>query len=406
MSIAILLKIFSDCCLIFAILCAGPVSLAVPALIPALICGIAAALATFCEDKGWSALCKLCAALPLCCVLLGGSIGNRILFLIPAAYTSFIILRGELALEYSDYRYFFTRSLALLGGAYVVAGIWNYLIQITASSIPSLDAAAILRYSMVHLLCGVVLQRQLRLGVGYRAEGGRRQMATLLGTTGVIVVGFLTAEPLLRQGFSGAIRFLISLILIPLMFLVELISNWIIKRNNNDKDQKAHEAFMEHLQNIGFAPGGEAQPEPPPPAGETINLDQLWIVLAAIMLLFAAALLLYSFRKRKPTVNQKNHGSRVVTPPKKQRTSALSNRSRVRQLYRDFLRTEQNLGMQIKTSHTSGDILEQIHKDTDPGSAAQLREVYLSARYDDRQNISRSQVERAKQALRGTRKTS
>ena len=75
MSIAILLKIFSDCCLIFAILCAGPVSLAVPALIPALICGIAAALATFCEDKGWSALCKLCAALPLCCVLLGGSIG-------------------------------------------------------------------------------------------------------------------------------------------------------------------------------------------------------------------------------------------------------------------------------------------------------------------------------------------
>jgi hypothetical protein len=31
--------------------------------------------------------------------------------------------------------------------------------------------------------------------------------------------------------------------------------------------------------------------------------------------------------------------------------------------------------------------------------------VYLAARYDDRQGVSRSQVERAKRALKGTRRT-
>lgn len=402
MSIAMLLKVFSDCCIIFAILCAGPIPLTVPALIPALLCGIAACFATLADDKGWTALTRLCALLPLCCVLFGGGVGQRILFFIPAAYTAFIILRGELALEYADYRYFFVRTLGLLAAVYAVAGIWNYLTGITDASMPRLDTAAILRYSMVHLICGVVLQRQLRLGVGYRAEGGRRQMATLLGTTGIVTVSFLTAEPLLRQGFAGAIRFLISLVLIPVMFLVELISGWIIKRTD-EEDKKAHEAFMEHLENIGFAPGGEAQPEPQPPTGETINLENLWIILAGILLLFAAALLLYSFRKRRPTVQQGKNAVRVVTPPRKKRTSALSNRGRVRQLYRDFLRMERDLGMQLKSNHTSSDVLAQIHKDTNPDSAAQLRQVYLSARYDERQNIDRSQVEKARRALKGTR---
>jgi hypothetical protein len=403
MSTAILLKIFSDCCILFAIVCAGPITLSVPALIPALICAIAAGLATYAEDKGWTKVGRLCALLPMLCLLLPGSIGEGILFLIPAVYTAVTILRGDLALEYSEYRYFFVRSLGLLAAVYVVAGIWNYLIGITDATMPRLNADATVRYSVVHLLCGVVLQRQLRLGVGHRAEGGRRQMATLLGTAGTVVIGFLAAEPLLRRSLGDGIRLLISLILLPIMYLVDLIGYWIINKKSPPKDPEAYEEYLEHLGNMGFASGGDVPPSAAPPTDETVNLDGFWVIPVAILLLIAAGLLLHSFRKRRPTVRQSKSDGRVVTPPKKKRTSALSNRGRVRQLYREFLRTERDLGMQLKISHTSGDVLEQIHKDTDRDSAARLRQVYLAARYDERQNVDKRQLEKARRALKGTR---
>ena len=60
-------------------------------------------------------------------------------------------------------------------------------------------------------------------------------------------------------------------------------------------------------------------------------------------------------------------------------------------------------GLKLKKNDTSADVLCRIHQDTDKESAAALRQVYLSARYDDRQNISREQVNAAKQALKGTK---
>lgn len=403
MSTAILLKIFSDCCILFAIVCAGPISLSVPALVPALICACAAGLAVYADDKGWTPLVRLCALLPITCLLLAGSVGEGILFLIPAVYTAVTILRGNLSLEYAEYRYFFIRSLGLLAAVYVVAGIWNYLIGITEASIPQLNASAVVRYGIVHLLCGVVLQRQLRLGVGNRAEGGRRQMATLLGTTGTVVLGFLAAEPLLRRSLSEGVRLLISFILMPIMYLVERFSDWLLYRKGPPKDPEAYQEYLDRLGEVGFAPGGEVPPSPTPPADETVSLDGFWIVPIAILLLIAAVLLLHSFRKRRPTVRQMKSDGRVVTPPKKKRTSALSNRGRVRQLYREFLRAERDLGLQLKANHTSDDVLARIHKDTDRDGAARLRQVYLAARYDERQSVDKRQVEAAKRALKTTR---
>ena len=403
MSTAVFLKIFSDCCILFAIVCTGPITLSVPALVPALICAAAVGLASYADDKGWTPLVRLCALLPLTVLLLAGGIGEGILFLIPAVYAAVTVLRGNLALEYSEYRYFFIRSLGLLAAVYVVAGIWNYLVGITEAAMPRLNVSATLRYGIVHLLCGVVLQRQLRLGVGHRAEGGRRQMATLLGTAGVVVTAFLAAEPLLRRSLGEGIRFLISMILVPAVYLVERISDAIVRRKDPPKDPQAYEEYLEHLQNMGFAPGGDVPPGPMQPSDETVSLEGFWILPVAILLLIAAGLLLHSFRKRRPTVGQSKNEERVVVPPKKKRASALSNRGRVRQLYREFLRSERDLGLELKASHTSGDVLARLHRDTDRDSASRLRQVYLRARYDEREPVDRRQVEAARRALKGAR---
>ena len=126
-------------------------------------------------------------------------------------------------------------------------------------------------------------------------------------------------------------------------------------------------------------------------------------VVVAVLLLIAAVLLYKSFQKRRVFADTGKIKLSVVDPPKKNRPSVLSNRHKVRQMYREFLRTENGWGLKLKKNDTSADVLRRIHQDTDKESAVALRQVYLSARYDDRQNITREQVNAAKQALKGTK---
>ena len=404
MSAMMLLKIFSDCCICFAILGSGPVAFTLPLLLPALICGVAAAIATFFDQKSWDGLRRLSAVLPFACLLLAENGGQALILLVPAAYTAFVILQGKLHLEYSAYRHFFVRSLMLLAGVFAVANIWGFLTQISDAATLQLNISVIVRYSLVHLLCGVVLQRQLRLGVGYRAEGGRRQMAMLLGTSTAIVVGFLAAEPLLRKGAGELLGWLFSLIMVPVGFLADLIAKFFASFTKAESDRETYEEFIDYIESIGLGgavEGGQAGQ----PSETTFDTTVIWVILVSILLLVAALLLLRSFYKRKGEFRTGDETIQLVTSPKKRKQSSFSNRGRIRLIYRDFLRGEKSLGMQLKQNDTSQDVLDRIHKSTDRPSAEQLRQIYLLARYDDRQTITRSQVEQAKRAIKGTHRT-
>ena len=405
MSAMMMLKIFSDCCICFAILGSGPVSFSLPLLIPACICGISAGIATFFDRRELDVLRRLSALLPFCCLLLSQGRGQSLILSVTAIYTAGVILRGKLELEYSNYRHFFIRSLILLAIVYAVAQIWNFLTQITTTEVLRLDAGLILRYSLVHLLCGVVLQRQLRLGVGSKAEGGRRQMATLLGTSTTIVVGFLAAEPLLRRGAAAVLRYLMSLLMLPIGYLIDLVWKFLQSLFYRKEDEKAYQEFVDHMQSInqGFVPS-PGQPNQPP-AEFGMNATDLWTILVAAFVLAAAVLLLRSFFKRSAELSGGEQTIGLVAVPKKKKDPTFSNRARVRQIYRDFLRVEKNLGMRLKHSDTSADVLSRIHPNTDRPSAEELRQVYLAARYDDRQTITRSHVEQAKRAIKGARST-
>lgn len=406
MSIAMVLKIFSDCCICFAILGSGPLQLDIPLLIPAFLYGASAGMASFFEEKGQPAIRRLCALLPLCCLLLARSWQQGLLLIIPALYTSLVILRGKLELEYYSYRRFFLRSLILVGAAYLIVNIWAFLAQATNDPLPELDAGVILRYGLVHLLCGVVLQRQLRLGVGYRSEGGRRQLSMLLGTAGTIVLGFFAAEPLLRQGITALAKGVVSLIGLPFLFIFELFV-WVVDHLRQSQSEKLPDHSSVNISGDGAVTSTGEQ------VGQIVN-DRvekaedptlIWVVLVVIFLLAAAVIVFRSFQKRHAAGDSGEIEGGIVTAPKKKKASALSNRSKVRQLYREFLRVENGSGLKLKPCDTSEDILRRIHPNTNRESANDLRQVYLIARYDDRQSISRGQVNQAKRALKGTRRT-
>jgi hypothetical protein len=403
MSVLMILKIFSDCCICFALLASGPVDFSLPLLIPALICGISAGIGSFFGQKNWTFFRILSAVLPFISLIWAKSTGETLVFAIPAAYTALVILRNRLDLEYYGYRRFFISSLFVLGGAYTLLNVWIFLSQITNDVAPILSPEEILRYGLVHLLCGIVLQRQLRLGVGHKAEGNRRQLAVLLATGGAIGVGFVAAEPLLRKGAGWLLRTIVTLLLTPFLLLYELIAKFLEVIKDWGGEEKSWENFLDKMAEQ-LNPGGEQFWGPQePPVQQELDPTTIWIVLISIVLLILGIILLRSFLKSRADAGNQEIVTRLPPPPKKKKTPPLSNRNRVRQIYRDFLRTENGRGLKLKCSDTSADVQNRLHPNTNAQSAADLRQIYLKARYDDRHSISRSQLEQAKQALRGTR---
>lgn len=408
MSIAMILKIFSDCCICFAILSSGPVQFAIPLLLPALICGISAGIATFFYEKGWRLLCFICGFLPFLSLLLADGSSQALLVAIPAIYTAFVIFRRKLELEYYSYNQFFTRSLLLLGISYLVVNVFIFLSVASGDGAPPMDAEVILRYGFVHTLCGIVLQRQLRLGMESDSTNNRRQLTSLLGVAATIVIGFLVAEPLLRQQLLGIVKMVLFLFGVPVMAVIQ-IASWLIEwffQSDNQLPQgiaKPTGAAPSFTLPAVSMPGGTGAPEEEKAEAVPVDPILLWGLLVAVLLLIAGVLLYKSFQKRKSFGEVGKIRLSAVDTPKKKRPLVLSNRHKVRQLYREFLRTENGWGLKLKKNDTSADVLGRIHPDTDKESAAALRQVYLSARYDDRQNISREQVNAAKQALKGTK---
>lgn len=408
MSVLMLLKIFSDCCICFALLASGPVSFDFPLLLPALLLGVIASTAAFFERKGWKVLRCLCGVLPALCLLIGENRGQTLILAIPAIYTSLIIFMGKLELEYYSYSRFLLQSLWVLGGAYVIVLTWEFLTTITGKPVTLLDAGVMFRYGFVHMVCGIVLQRQLRLGVDQISKSGRRQISALLGTGGGIAFGFLVAEPFLRMQVLGLVKIALLALGVPVVFVIELISKGL-----NAVQQILPGKPGQTTQGSGTGAGGNAVVKPPEigvvpsdPAPEAKELDPalVWGVVVAALLIVTAVILYKSFQKERSAVAVGEVTGVVAASPKRKRSDRISNRYKVRQIYREFLRVENGRGLKLKKSDTSEDVLKRIHPETDKNSAEALRQVYLSARYDDRQSISRDQLNAAKQAFKGTKK--
>ncbi len=401
MSIGILLKIFSDCCVCFAILGAFPsvITYSYPLLIPALLSGIAAGLAAFFSGKNRPVLSRLCAIIPYCSLFFIGGAGEIIILLPVLVYVTVVILRGRLQLEYYTYRQYFKRSLLLLGMLFLALSAFSFLENFAGEGESIIQAGVTLRYGIVHLLCGVILQRQLRLGMERRGQGGAGQIAIMLGGTGVVIAGFLVVEPVLRQGAAAVFKTVISAIFGSLMAVVELFTSLLdevelnvmqeqVEQVRGDDDPIVRDTLGQMIQQVMQE--------------EEYSRSLWWIVLVAAVLIAAMVLMFVTFRKKSGTVRSVETVA-TVKVPEKTKISRYSNRGKVRQLYREFLRQEKKRGLLLKQDYTSKDILQRVSKDTDEKAAAELRALYIRARYDESHEISRAQVEEAKAALKRSR---
>lgn len=401
MSIWMILKVFSDACVIFGILGAFPTAFAYSGslLIPALLCGVGVGVAASVQDAGWGRLRWLGGILPLGWLYFAPA-GETLILLPVIGYALLVILRGQFRLEYYGYRQNFKQSLILTGALYIILSMFSYLEGISNSDIRTIEAEVTLRYGIVHLITGVILLRQLRLGLTRTAQGSRGQIAAILTGTGTVILGFLAAEPYLRKGASAVLNSLLSMVASAVMVVYNLITKLV--------DQIEVQQMQEQVQEIRQDSGIPAMGPVFQQMVEQVNqgseeASNWWVFLVLVVLVIAMALMLKSFRKRGGETMTHEIVQTLNAPKQEQKDPRRSNRGKVRHYYREFLRMEKKRGLKLRKDLTTEDILRRISNDTDVAAASELRGIYIRARYNRNHDVTREQVDAAKRALKRSR---
>lgn len=399
MIISVFLKMFSDACLCFAIL--GTFQTVFPfsyqPIYAALLCGGGAAIAAALLESGKGNLRCLGIVLPLISLILADGFSNMLILIPVVGYTAAVIFRGQFHLDYYDFRDNFRRGLILVCGLYIALYFIWFIENMAYENYRSISPENMLRYGIVYIICGILLQRQLRLGAENRAHGSAVQIGMILLGTGTVILGFSAASEWLKKGAYQVFRVFLSVILAIPMVIYQLLYYLLNLEDVDKMEEKIAEEIIAESQPV-VEPVQEqyiyeAIQEPREEPG------YWWVVLVVVLVLGVMIWLYYSYRKKNQQVLTDESISTLESAEQGRKDSRRSNRGKIRQYYREYLRLERKRGIVLKKNMTTEDILQKITPFTDKNAAAQLREVYLEARYNENGEITRQQVEEAREAL-------
>ena len=401
------LKIFSDCCIFFGLLGIAPSLLPYSYPLPAaaLICAIAAALAALLHNKNKLLLSAACAVLPFLSLLMANGWKEMLILIVPIVYTCAIILRGDLYLQYFHYRHFFIRSMGLLIGLWCAISAAVYIEDPKQVHEQVIFTSILLQYALIHFICGVILQRQLRMGESSHSHGGAGQVIGMLGSAGVTALCFLVTDSLLQDKFLQLVRDTLAVVMMALTPLTELLikaRKWSLERQllvrENWKKTAEHPDDVLDMDAIRENSAILQETE-----GSPVGGNSAWLMIIAIVgVVIFFVLMFFVFSNLRPQKGAAFLSAEVRGKEKSKKSSfiRLSPRARVRQAYRDFLHHQKQKGFVLKKHYTTADILQKVSSPETDTAAAQLREVYLSARYDEQREVTRQQADAARSALR------
>lgn len=410
MSFLMFLKIFGDVCLCFSVLGAFPALFPheFTVLWPALLCGLGAGIAALFADQGRGRL-KYLGVLFGAASLLFPRTPIEFLMLLPGIlYTGAVIIRGSMHLEYYSFRDMFRKSMMFWGIFFGVIFLLSSFESISKASQVVLNHEEPLFYGILYALCGIFLLRQLRMG----ADSTRRdsamsvvQMAVVLVGTGAGALGILAAEQVMHESIldlmGSALSFLIGL---PLV-IVQKIYSFVVSIFEQDFNE-----YLDYRETLDATTHETYEALPMETVSQTVadavkDRYPWWLaVLILVIMIAVLVVLLRSFHRNWARTQVREQISRVTPPEKEKKQPRRSNRSKVRRYYREFIRNERRRGLRFRTNQTSQDILEAISPQTDSDAAAQLREVYLKARYDAGYEVTSEDVRLAKELLRKSQK--
>lgn len=408
MSILMCLKLFGDLCLYFSVVGAFPSLFfhSFSLLWPAVLCGVGTGMAAFASERGKDRLRFLGLLLPASAFLLCGSWMDLLILLPAVIYTGAVIIRGSLALEYYGQRQFFLRSLVAWAIFFVVICLLQHFESMTLVVPRALtfDYGTALVYGLLYGGAQVVLLLRLRMGEE-EAQAGKlhgAQMAGVLTATGGFLLAAVGLERLLLERGTSLLGQLVKVGWTLFSLLTELIG--LLFKG----EQKELEELLEERQPTDptFAtnpfPTGEGTA---PVVEESKEIAFPWW-LAVFILLALLAVLLYMLKTFHTACGGGHTEEKIqaLSPQdREEKEVRRTNREKVRRSYRAFLKAEKRKGLKLRTDQTSEDILHSLGENTDRQAAAQLRQVYLRARYDEQHPVTQEQVKEARSAMRKTR---
>lgn len=407
-------KLFGDACLYFSVIGALPTLFVHDAsfLWPALLCGIGGAAASWLSNRGKGNVSGLAVLIPLLGLLFADQPVELLSLIPPVIYTLIVILRGDFALEYLSFRDFFRKSMIAWVIFFVLLFLACTVENITQTWRRSLAFEETLEMGVFYAVCGVILQRQLRLGNDGSSEDRKRnsiQSAAVLGGTGAVVLSFWAFQQFLAEhakGFMNALgELLLYICTLPLTLIVWILAPLIEEMTGfYEETQPPSESTEETLEHIVTVAAGETT-EPVANAVDGGTGYPWWLVVLILSLLLILLLVgLKLYRKKAADNALPQSFAKADRPERRSAENGSSNRAKVRRYYREHLKLEQRRGMRLGTNQTSADILEKISDSTDEKAAAALRQVYLKARYDDTGSVTNEDVQRAKTAIKQLRK--
>lgn len=387
MSFLMAVKVLSDLCLYF-----GIVGGAAPwfggtelfLLWPALLCAGGVWLAGL-SDRG--PVLRLAGLLPpLASLLLANSLFDCILLAPALLYTALLILTGRLDLNRDQYHDFFFRSAVVAGILFLV--VLSYSLS---------DWRTMLFFLSLYLLLGVYLMRQLRLDQsGWGVKG--LNFLSLLGT--LVLGGVLCLAALLVLQLAGPVWGLVCYVLLQGLSVVIYAAAFLCRflpslkgREPQDVEITTVDDTLQQLEELR----GETNP----------ITDQILTIIGIVLAVLIAALVIWRMlkttRRRSSAASRMVHSERIDVPRETGPVLFRSDRDKVRRSYRKFMLLLLNR-TQLKASYTSMEINNSAAFLQNEAPADRLRQLYLTARYDQETEVTSQQAKEAKELVKAISK--
>lgn len=358
-----------------------------------LLCAFATGIGARFQEK--KTIRILVALLPFLSFLLAQS-SIQVIFLVPPIiYTGMYLVTGKWNTEYLTYKAFFQVSgiLCILFLLVCMAGMTGFNTTIVLGT--------------MYLVLGTFVLRQFRMGPGTGPKGKWMDLASLflLTLAGAAIAGICYL--LLTKGASGLIY-----IFYPFGYLFALIVRLVTKLSNvlhvresvypetvPSTEQETETEFTYHTVTQ------EAPPDAPPDISGLISL------IVGILSVVVVAYLFYRLWKWLHTqetegVEGEIHYEEIEGTIKQEKRSLFrSNRQKIRHIYLQYLVYLNVHGIFRKRSDSSEDVLRMTkeHLASENGKAAiaeRLREIYILARYEEKNKIDDTMVQEAKELLK------
>ena len=389
MSLLAALKVFGDLTLVAAV-----ASVVIPwfsltpgnFLLPMLLCAVGILVASLLQNR---AALRFAGMVPCLCAF--AFCGNRVdaVVVFPmVVYCLWLIWADGLTMSYDGYRDFFKAGAVFHGVCFLFASV-------------NMDWLLMLPYTVLYFVIAVFLLRNLRLG----AAGSHRNMAlNFLAFTGAVALGVVlcliayTALCLLRypagtlyfgfmDGFLEVVRGAVYFIGEILTYVVMYFASLMYRNRGGEVNAEGGGGGEEPV---------ESQPEVEP--NETVNAIAgailILIVVVAVVLLARKAVKL--MERRRTGQGRKIRTQRLADLRDRHGAKVTGNRAKVRSVYRKFMGLVAERGEEIRPDHTSRDVMHLGSLVADGKACAELREVYLSARYDTTREVTGEQVKKAR----------